>query len=92
MPAQKAVRGLGFRDPGFPDAAIGFLQPLAGMIAFVADESAGLIRRRRKIDLGGLRAAASSVPGNVVVSPSSAGWIGAATMTPVSRSTACSGL
>jgi hypothetical protein len=26
------------------------------------------------------------------VSPSSAGWIGAATTTPVSRSTACSGL
>src|SRR5271165_372784 len=52
MPAQKAVRGFGFRDPGFPDAAVEFLQPLAGMIAFVADESAGLIPRRRKTDLG----------------------------------------
>ena len=39
-----------------------------------------------------LRAAAPSVGESVVVSPSSAGWIGAATTTPVSRSTACSGL
>src|SRR5512132_272368 len=37
-------------------------------------------------------AAACSVPDNVVVSPSSAGWISAATTAPVSRSTACSGL
>ena len=33
-----------------------------------------------------LRAAASSVGSSVVASPLSAGWIGAATMTPVSRS------
>ena len=39
-----------------------------------------------------LRAAASSVGSSVVASPLSAGWISAATMTPVSRSTACSGL
>ena len=59
MPAQKAVSGFGFRDPGFPDAAVEVFQTLSGMIAFVADESAGLIPRRRKTDLGDL----SELPG-----------------------------
>ncbi len=36
--------------------------------------------------------AAPSVAGSVVGSPRSAGWTSAATMAPVSRSTACSGL
>jgi hypothetical protein len=36
VPAQKAVSGLGFRDPGFPHAAVQFFQPLSRMIALVA--------------------------------------------------------
>src|SRR3954464_3995215 len=39
-----------------------------------------------------MASACARVPGSVRVSPWSAGWILAATITPVSRSTACSGL
>ena len=53
-----------------------------------------VIRAKALDTLRGLLPAAttSNVGPSVFVSPSSAGWIGAATTTPVSRSTACSGL
>jgi hypothetical protein len=62
------------------------------MIAFVGDQVAGIFCCRgeahgRKILLRLFRVGA-----RIVVSPSSAGRIGATTMTPLSRSTACSGL
>ena len=65
VPTQKAVSGLGFHNPGFPDAAVEFFQPLSSVIALVANQSAGLIQRRSETDLGEV-AAASSVPGKVV--------------------------
>jgi hypothetical protein len=48
VPTQKAIGGFGFRDPGFPDAAIKVFQTRSRMIAFVADDIAGLIPRRAR--------------------------------------------
>jgi hypothetical protein len=62
------------------------------MIALVADFDATLVLRRRQPVLAEVVAAAPSVGASVVVSPASAGWIGAATTTPVSGTTAYSHL
>ena len=63
------------------------------MIALVGDQVAGIFRRRSgATEADRFFFASFNVGFSVLVSPSSAGWIGAATMTPLSRSTACSGL
>src|SRR5271157_3337103 len=91
VPAQKFL-ALRFGDACLPHSAIQFFQDAAGVIAFVGNAFGGTIFRRRLSNEGQILLRRLSVPGNVPVSPFSAVWISAATMAPVSRSTACSGL
>ncbi len=88
-PQSPTVRGLG--DARLPGAVVEIFENLARMIALVG-RSQGSSGVAARLTAERLLSGSSSVGSRVVVSPSSAGWIGAATITQVLRSTACSGL
>ena len=92
MPAQIALGRLRFGDARLPHAPFQRLQLFTRVIPFVGGQTQGSSSVGASPTSPRLRSAISRVGESVAVSPSSAGWIGAATTTPVSRSTACSGL
>ena len=92
MPTQITLGGFRFGDAGLPGPAVERLETIARVISFVSHEVAGIFTRRRKTHGGEVLLGLFQCGAERRRVASLRRMDRAATTTPVSRSTACSGL